>query len=209
MQHLDPHQRPPEGIRNVYKKYQKMKPKDLEEDQNIVDLTVVQQDALPEKVRVIKNLEIDQLKDAFRTFAGNNASDQLQHLHFEPSIAVYDHEDMPGNISTVLFSQSSLSCHFILTVGRSLHHPNPPPPRHPTNPPLTTLAPRPLQPSTPHQHPHPLQHFVSAFECVLFLHLPIIPRPCRHSPRPLHPQAPHSLPTPQQENALDHPRRPV
>jgi len=108
MQHLDPHQRPPEGIRNVYKKYQKMKPKDLEEDQNIVDLTVVQQDALPEKVRVIKNLEIDQLKDAFRTFAGNNASDQLQHRHFEPSIAFYEHEDMPGNISTVLASQSSL-----------------------------------------------------------------------------------------------------
>ncbi|KAF2825208.1 hypothetical protein CC86DRAFT_446623 [Ophiobolus disseminans] len=49
MQHLDPHQRPPDGIRHVYKKYQKMKATDLDGDEVIVDLS--DGATLPDKTR--------------------------------------------------------------------------------------------------------------------------------------------------------------
>ncbi|EAT79378.2 hypothetical protein SNOG_13051 [Parastagonospora nodorum SN15] len=56
MQGLDPHQRPPENIRNVYKKYQKMKAKDLDTDADLVDLTQTSKDCLPEGIVCLKNL---------------------------------------------------------------------------------------------------------------------------------------------------------
>lgn len=97
MQHLGPHARPPEGIRTVYKKYQKMKLEDLDADQEIVDLAARARDTLPPKVCIVKELGPELLNEAFRAFAGSDASDDLQHQYNESSIAVYEHEDMPGN----------------------------------------------------------------------------------------------------------------
>jgi alkylated DNA repair protein alkB family protein 1 len=93
MQHLDPHERPPDGIRNVYKKYQKMKLQHLENDRHIVYLTR-RMDTLPDKVRIVRELNAEDLSEAFRGFAGSN---EPQHQGTTSSIAVYEHEDMPGN----------------------------------------------------------------------------------------------------------------
>jgi alkylated DNA repair protein alkB family protein 1 len=96
MQHLDPHERPPDGIRNVYKKYQKMKPKELEKDEDIVDLAN-DDAALPEKVRIVRELDIKTLSSAFRAFAGTETDDKLFDQLPTAPIAVYEHDDMPGN----------------------------------------------------------------------------------------------------------------
>jgi alkylated DNA repair protein alkB family protein 1 len=89
MHHLDPHQRPPLSIRNVYKKYHKMKSKELDQDQEIVDC------ASPNsKVRVVREYAADDLTATFRDFAGENAD--LRGLALPGSIPVYEHEDMPG-----------------------------------------------------------------------------------------------------------------
>lgn len=94
MQPLDPHQRPPEGIRNIYKKYQKGKSGHLDQDQDIVDLSNDLQQSSSSKVRVVRCLDNDALANTFRAFAGEDA--HLQGCAPATSIPVYEHEDMPG-----------------------------------------------------------------------------------------------------------------
>lgn len=87
----DPHQRPPEHMRNVYKKYQRIKSPDLERDPAIVDLERDIGPPLPSKLRIVDQLDTQRLTATFRRFGGDNA---------EPAqaskIPVYEHEDMPG-----------------------------------------------------------------------------------------------------------------
>jgi alkylated DNA repair protein alkB family protein 1 len=90
MQHpLDPHQRPPEGIRGVYKRYQKMKPRDLDVDADIVDVV--------QHMRIVKHVGTEHLAQVFRNFLGEDAY-QLSHDQEPSEIATYEHPDMPGMV---------------------------------------------------------------------------------------------------------------
>jgi alkylated DNA repair protein alkB family protein 1 len=102
MQHLDPHQRPPEGIRAVYKKYQKMGFSDLEHDVDIIDLPGTPGMALPTKLHVARRIKTEDLAQAFQKFAGGSARESFQHQTSLASIAVYEHDDMPGKASAWL-----------------------------------------------------------------------------------------------------------
>jgi len=90
MQSLDPHERPPDGIRRVYKKYQRMKPQDLEHDAGIVDVGRIPSN----KMRIVKEWDREQLIATFRRFAGDSAGPDP--LPSTSSISAYEHEDMPG-----------------------------------------------------------------------------------------------------------------
>jgi alkylated DNA repair protein alkB family protein 1 len=96
MQHLDPHQRPPEGIRTVYKKYQKIASGDLERDLDIVDLIENPGTALSNKLHVVRRIKAEDVAQAFGTFAGGNSGGEFQHQASPASTAVYEHDDMPG-----------------------------------------------------------------------------------------------------------------
>jgi alkylated DNA repair protein alkB family protein 1 len=96
MSHLDPHQRPPEGVRSVYKRYQKMKPQDLHADSDIVDPVQHTHAGLASKLRVVKDTGTEQLSQAFRTFVGDDASKDFDHLEPSAGLAAYEHHDMPG-----------------------------------------------------------------------------------------------------------------
>ncbi|KAH6442281.1 hypothetical protein HBI59_108860 [Parastagonospora nodorum] len=96
MQGLDPHQRPPENIRNVYKKYQKMKAKDLDIDADLVDLTQTSKDCLPGGVCVVRELDVADLTGTFRAFTGADACTDSQPQESASKISIYEHEDMPG-----------------------------------------------------------------------------------------------------------------
>jgi hypothetical protein len=98
MHHLDPHQRPPDSIRNVYKKYQKMKLKELDQDQVIIDLSSNAAASANSKVRVVRQYAYQDLAAAFSTFADDDA--KLHQLDMPTSIPVYEHEDMPGTVDT-------------------------------------------------------------------------------------------------------------
>ncbi|KAF2279752.1 oxidoreductase domain-containing protein [Westerdykella ornata] len=90
MESLDPHQRPPDGIRNVYKKYQKMKSTQLDGDADIVD---PERDILREentKVRTVREINPQQLRGAFRKFVDVEVDIP------DAPIPVYEHADMPG-----------------------------------------------------------------------------------------------------------------
>ncbi|KNG47879.1 oxidoreductase domain-containing protein [Stemphylium lycopersici] len=96
MHHLDPHERPPDSIRNVYKKYQKMKLNDLSKDQDIIDLSSSMSASSNSKMRVVREYAVEELTATFRAFAGEGAAADLGDMHIPASIPVYEHEDMPG-----------------------------------------------------------------------------------------------------------------
>lgn len=94
MPQLDPHERPPDSIRNVYKRYQKMPSQQLDADADIIDLDQAPHTLLPDKVRVVQVLEAAQLEEAFGAFAGRAVDSQSQ----QPSVAIYEHTDMAGKM---------------------------------------------------------------------------------------------------------------
>jgi alkylated DNA repair protein alkB family protein 1 len=117
MHRLDPHERPPMSIRNVYKKYQKMKLKELDQDQEIVDLSSDASAASSSRVRVVREYAAENLTAAFRAFAGDDAD--LRGLDMSAAIPVYEHEDMPGKVFLVVFPTSILVPVAVLKVAVS------------------------------------------------------------------------------------------
>ncbi|KAF1925897.1 oxidoreductase [Didymella exigua CBS 183.55] len=93
MEHLDPYQRPPESIKDVYKKYQKMRPKNLERDLDIVDLPDSLNTSAKDKVRIVEEWSGHDLTAAFWAFSGQDAQ---AYADLPPKIPVYEHADMPG-----------------------------------------------------------------------------------------------------------------
>lgn len=77
----------------MYKKYQKMKLKDLDQDAEIVDLRGSDlPDEMKSKLSTVRQIELEPLRRAFQEFAGAD----LGGNYFEESVPVYEHEDMPG-----------------------------------------------------------------------------------------------------------------
>jgi hypothetical protein len=95
MEHMDPHQRPPESIKNVYKKYQKMKLKDLDRDPDILDLSNEPPTSAKSKLRVVEEWRGEDLTAIFRAFGGQDADmdDEVPER-----VLVFEHEDMPGRV---------------------------------------------------------------------------------------------------------------
>jgi hypothetical protein len=94
MHHLDPHERPPTCIRDVYKKYQKIKLKELDQDQDIINLSSDASASSNSKVHVVRKYAAQDLTATFRAFAGEDET--IEDLDLPVSIPVYEHDDMPG-----------------------------------------------------------------------------------------------------------------
>ena len=95
-QHLDPHEKPPDHIRNVYKKYQKMKLRDLGKDPDIIDFKRGLSDEQKRHIKVIKEHKPEELAPAFRAFEGIQEPIDSQGSLIDSPILVYEHSDMPG-----------------------------------------------------------------------------------------------------------------
>ena len=93
MHALDPHERPPEHIRNVYKKYQKMKSHQLDTDDAILDLERDHPD-LDRRLRVVEEWDPERLTATFSQFSGDQAN--LESPPQPAKVPVYEHQDMPG-----------------------------------------------------------------------------------------------------------------
>jgi len=103
---LDPYQRPPDSIRNVYKKYQKMSVQDLDSDPGIVRLPPDVSADPTSKLHVVREVDVDSLTASFRSFVGGMAESEAA-----SRIAVYEHEDMPGTPQRICneFNSTSLN----------------------------------------------------------------------------------------------------
>jgi alkylated DNA repair protein alkB family protein 1 len=93
MEALDPYQRPPDSIRNVYKKYQRMSVKDLDADPCIVQLSPDRAADPSSKLHVVRDVDANRLTVSFRAFVGHEGGPQVA-----LPVAVYEHEDMPGRM---------------------------------------------------------------------------------------------------------------
>lgn len=86
---LDPHARPPEKIKGLYKRYQKLKGDALFRDMALLDL---QRDHAT-LVRV-GQVSVDEQEEAFKTFSRGEQEASKTPCHPLP---IYAHEAMPGN----------------------------------------------------------------------------------------------------------------
>lgn len=91
---LDPHERPPDGIRAVYKKYQKMKRHELDQDDDMIDVPLDKDSpaAVDRKLRLVQEYAAIDLTATFRAFGGQAAPTTVS----SRVVAVYEHTDMPG-----------------------------------------------------------------------------------------------------------------
>ncbi|KAK7535243.1 uncharacterized protein J3D65DRAFT_630569 [Phyllosticta citribraziliensis] len=89
-QSLDAHQRPPIHLRNVYKKFQKLRGHDLQSDSDIIDLT---RPASVNQLHVKRSLDSTITQPLFQTFLGADAE---QSTPPSASVPVYEHPSMPG-----------------------------------------------------------------------------------------------------------------
>ncbi|KAF2729444.1 hypothetical protein EJ04DRAFT_588821 [Polyplosphaeria fusca] len=153
MDTLDPHQRPPGAIRDVYKRFQKLKPADVDSDTSIVDLER-NGSAGDAQVKVIGELHSSRLNGIFRAFAGDDALEDL----VDKPVPVYEHAAMAGlqitpsllppSIQTTLLSRllhrdlsnpahlTNIHTHYTLSYPPSSQSLFSHPPSHPT--PLAT-----------------------------------------------------------------------
>ncbi|OCL07699.1 hypothetical protein AOQ84DRAFT_54036 [Glonium stellatum] len=108
-QHLDPHERPPDYIRRVYKKYQKMKPQDLDKDPDIIDFKRGLSEEQQKYIKVIKEYKPEELVPAFQAFEGIQESTDSQGGLINSPVLVYEHSEMPG----IYFLLLSMNIHIM------------------------------------------------------------------------------------------------
>jgi len=92
---LDPHQRPPASIRNVYKKYQKLPKDDLHHNSEIIDSHNCDDDGTGLSLR--KQLNGEVLKNLFDTFKGG----PISHYPIKEVVNMYEVGDLPGKKTLV------------------------------------------------------------------------------------------------------------
>jgi hypothetical protein len=92
-----------------------MKAEDLDMDSDIVDLAESPRTLSSTRLRVVREIDSKHLTYTFRTFAGKDASERLEHQGATSPTAVYEHDDMPGKTS--FSTLPSLVCrHFQSTL---------------------------------------------------------------------------------------------
>lgn len=94
-QSLDAHQRPPTHLRNVYKKFQKLRGSALESDPDLLDLT---RPTTRDQLRVIRTIDPANTHILFQEFARaeSSATEPLAAPIASAPVPVYEHPHMPG-----------------------------------------------------------------------------------------------------------------
>ena len=90
---LNPHERPPDIIRQIYKSYQKLSLSEIDSDKNIVDPQSLELDNLPSGIRHSQWMQGSDLQLAFNNFTNvDSCFDQNSH----GSIPVFTHQSVSG-----------------------------------------------------------------------------------------------------------------
>lgn len=92
---LDAHQGPPPGLKELYKRYQKLKFEDLELDSSILDFN---RGHFTDDVEALEPLKLSHLQSVFRRFVEEDGSDLL----ISQDSPIYSHEKLPGRQNMML-----------------------------------------------------------------------------------------------------------
>lgn len=105
--HLDAHARPPEDVKRIYKKYQKLKPAllDAEEEEEIIDIARGLTESQRSQTTITKQYLPSELEDIFLRFERKESSDQCEHvtggLDINAPVPVYQHAACPGTTKKI------------------------------------------------------------------------------------------------------------
>lgn len=78
---LNAHDRPPEKVRDVYKKYQKIKLPEIDHDEDIIDLEKLDVDNLPSPFAISGFLDSKELRLVFDEFVGRTGNTSTTRDH--------------------------------------------------------------------------------------------------------------------------------
>lgn len=95
MMSLDAHERPPDRIRNVYKRYQKLRGAALDNDSDLLDLSVSN---MAGQLHVVRSISPTDLASAFQGFMADGSESLVLP---DASVPVYEHRHMPGRSNLV------------------------------------------------------------------------------------------------------------
>lgn len=91
---LNPHVRPPDAIRETYKKYQKCRLEDIDSDQSIIDLQRLDPDNLPAGISIPRWTSSEYLRPAFERFV--QADNAIGRGSLPQRIPVFTHQSVSG-----------------------------------------------------------------------------------------------------------------
>ena len=95
---LDAHAKPPQALRDVYKRYQKMPSKDLSNDMNVFDMHSRHMAGFnsTNDARRLLELPADIRQIIARFLSSATTSNEGHQIQFNHEMHVYEHPDAPG-----------------------------------------------------------------------------------------------------------------
>jgi hypothetical protein len=99
---LNAHDRPPEAVRQCYKKFTRCSLSDIDHDPGVLDLQRLDPDRLPASITVSQYMSSQDLRLAFDDFIrGGHASDK-EHAPLAENIPVFTHNAVSGQHRLIL-----------------------------------------------------------------------------------------------------------
>ncbi|KAJ5089925.1 hypothetical protein N7532_008609 [Penicillium argentinense] len=126
---LDAHDRPPEAIRQCYKKYSKLPLSEVDNDLGILDLQKVDPENLPTSLTVSQYKSSQDLRVAFDDFVRGAHPPQVEEAPLVENIPVYTHNDISGLLMIPALFPPTIQTELL----SRLFHRDLPNPEHKTN----------------------------------------------------------------------------
>lgn len=93
---LNAHDRPPEAVRDAFKKYSKISLSEVDHDPGILDLQRVDPESLPETISVSQYMSSQDLRLAFDDFIRGGHAPSKEHAPLAENIPVFTHNAVSG-----------------------------------------------------------------------------------------------------------------
>lgn len=95
---LNAHDRPPEAVRQCFKKYSKIELSDVDHDPDILDLREVDPDCLPASITLSQYMSSQKLRMAFDDFMQGSHTYRMRDAPFGEDIPVFTHNAISGQL---------------------------------------------------------------------------------------------------------------
>lgn len=95
---LNAHDRPPEAVRQCFKKYSKIQLSDVDHDPDILDLRQVDPDCLPASITLSQYMSSQKLRVAFDDFIRGSHAISMGDAPFGENIPVFTHNSISGQL---------------------------------------------------------------------------------------------------------------
>lgn len=95
---LNAHDRPPEAVRQCFKKYSRIQLSEIDHDPDILDLREVDPDCLPSSITLSHYMSSQGLRTAFEDFVRGNHAINMRDALLGEDIPVFTHNAISGQL---------------------------------------------------------------------------------------------------------------